>query len=101
MRIMVDVNKIAKDFLQSLRNKEFIPEEDIAWVGVCHEFLDDLEGQEFLCPIRDVLCKKYEGVEFRVSQWATHDHSNLNGRFAWNITKRTKDLFNWDKPKGK
>ena len=42
---------------------------------------------------------KYEGVEFRVSQWATHDHTNLNGRFAWNITKRTKDLFNWDKTK--
>lgn len=97
---MSDANKVVRELFQGLRKREFIPEEDIAWVGVCLEFLDDLEGEAFLCPIRDVLCKKFEGVEFRVSQWATHDHTHLNGRFAWNITKRTKDLFNWDKPKG-
>ena len=96
----MDANKVANDLFNSLIARGFIPEEDIAWVGVCLEFLDDLDGEAFLCPIRDILCKKYEGVEFRVSQWATHDHSHLNGRFAWNITKRTKDLFNWDKPKG-
>lgn len=93
--------KVANDLFMGLENRGFIPEEDIAWVGVCFDFLDDLDGEAFLCPIRDVLCKKYKGVEFRVSQWATHDHSHLNGRFAWNITKRTKDLFDWEAQKSR
>ena len=96
----MDANKVANELFESLREKGFVPEEDIAWVGVSLEFISSLDGLAFICPIRDVPCKVYQGVEFRVSQWATHDHSRLNGRFAWNITKRTKDLFNWDKPKG-
>ena len=97
---MYNANKIADELFQGLIEKGFIPEEDIAWCGVNLEFISSLDGVAFICPIRDVPCKVYNGVEFRVSQWATHDHSHLNGRFAWNITKRTKDLFNWDKPKG-
>lgn len=90
---MKNANEVANALFDSLVEQGFIPEEDIAWCGVNLEFLLALDGVTFICPIRDVQCKVYRGVEFRFSQWATHDHSHLNRRFAWNITKRTKDLF--------
>lgn len=94
----IDITAIATKFLQELRSKEFIPEEDIAWVGVNYYFLCGLDGVMMRCPIRDCNYKKFEGVEFRETQWASNEYV-LHGHFAWNITKRTKDLFNWEKPK--
>lgn len=94
----MDSNKAADEFLDSLRAREFIPEEDVAWVSATYSFLCVLDGEMLRCPIRDVNYKKYKGVEFRESQWA--GNGDFTGRFAWNISKRTKDLFNWEKPKG-
>ena len=89
-------NEIADTLFDDLRNKGFIPEEDIAWVAVTAKFLDGLDGLSFICSLRQVKCKIYKGVEFRVSQWANNESlNNLTGKFAWNITKRTRQLFDW------
>lgn len=87
--------KLAEDLTASLRAKGYIPEEDVAWVAVNSSILCELPGEAFLCPIRGIKCKKFEGMEFRESDFAGKDVVDLSGWFAWNITKRTKDLFKY------
>ena len=82
---------VVDDFFASLRDRGFIPEEDVAWVGVPLEFLQQL-GELKVCPVRHCHYTSVGGVEFRECARKTDD-IKLEGWFAWDITARTKKLF--------
>lgn len=87
--------KLAEALAASLRAKGYVPEEDVAWVAVHPSVLCEIPGEAFLCPIRGIKCKKFEGMEFRESDFARVDVTDLSRSFAWNITKRTKEIFKY------
>ncbi len=98
MKKIFNSNDIADSLYVHLVDNNFVPEEDVAWVAVTLEFLNELEGEMKKCSLRDSYYKRYKGIEFRQSQWATNDCLvDLKGKFAWNITKRTRALFTWSK----
>jgi hypothetical protein len=79
---------IIDGMLDGLIGQGFIPDEDIAWVALTQDQMDEIASLPFICPIRNVDCLVYRDVEFRVSPWARAEHK-LHP--VWNITKRTKD----------
>ena len=80
------------EFFISLIDRGFVPEEDIAWVGVPYEFLIHL-GVTKICPVRKCGYCVVQGVEFRECKRNNSADIKLEGWFAWNITARTKKLF--------
>lgn len=93
----MNAHDIVLAFFQQMISRGFVPEEDIAWVGVPVEFLQQL-GSPQRCPIRDCMYCKVDGVEFRECPRNSYDGVviSLDKWFAWNITGRTKKLFNWN-----
>jgi hypothetical protein len=84
------------DFMINVLVKyDFIVEEDVAWVALTQDQMDStaVNVVEF-CPIRHCEYIRYRGIEFRVSPWAREEHVLYP---VWNVTKRTKDLFNKSK----
>ena len=86
------MKKRVEVFFQALKDKDFIPEEDVAWVGVPYEFLVQLATLK-VCPVRHCFYCEYNGVEFRELERKNPNDIKLEGWFAWNITGRTKKLF--------
>lgn len=91
---MINARKIANEFFDDLRHRGFVPEEDIAWVGVPLKFLLTFEQDLQRCPVRDCFYTVIDGVEFRQQSRKNSEDTKLEGWFAWNITARTKKLFN-------
>jgi hypothetical protein len=90
--VMLDFKQEVDNFFARLKAKGFVPEEDIAWVGVPYEYLVQLAKLK-VCPVRHCFYCEYQGVEFRELERKNPRYFQLEGWFAWNITGRTKKLF--------
>ncbi len=90
---MSEANKIIDKFFADIVERGFVPQEDIAWVGVPLQFLQQL-GELSICPVRHCFYCVINGVEFRECVRKNSADIKLEGWFAWNKTKRTKKLFN-------
>lgn len=86
------MHKEVEEFFDKLKAKGFVPEEDIAWVGVPIEFLSEL-GELKICPIRNCFYIKIGGVEFRECERSNPLDLRLERWFAWNLTGRSRKLF--------
>ena len=89
---MLDFEKEVDKFFARLEAKGFVPEEDIAWVGVPMEYLKGI-GSLDICPVRRCFYCTIRGVEFREQERKNCSKLKFEGWFAWNITGRTKKLF--------
>lgn len=89
----------AVDYLfYCLTAEGFVPEEDIAWVGVSKDNFLELDIVSEYDNFRHYEYKIYQNVLIRISDGAKYVPMNnfgLRGRVAWNITKRTKKFFDW------
>lgn len=83
--------------LAELAQRGLEPAEDIAWVALSAQELGQLPGDAFVCPLRGVACKRWQGVEFRTSAWvdaaSPQALASYQGRIAWNLTRRTRGFF--------
>lgn len=82
----------ADALLDLLITQGFEPAEDVSFVSVSEDQLARIPGDAVFCSFRDWHYKVWRGVNFRKTRYVK-EQALHRGRVAWNITKRTKDLF--------
>lgn len=85
-----------RQLLDTLLDAEYELTEDVAWIALSSAQFEAVPGDSQMCPVRAVPCKRYRGIEFRVSPWVSSrtDAAALRGHVAWNATKRTRKQLN-------